>query len=490
MNRLSLYVLVFCILTYCASATPLLVVTPPTNIDILLGSTGIFSLNLTNTGDTNLYNLSFTAIDGFSFPQNIQIPKNDSVIINFTVTGKTTTPTSISTTISFYYNSTTIINPLTSQVTINPSGFSTVNKTIYVGDTIVFNNTGNANHSITKSDLTFESILQPNTTLNLPFTNIGTFGYFDRINTGLSMFVNVLSNAVTTPAHDPILDKTVTFNYNLLYTKANITVSNVIPASFSMDYRAIAEGAIHIVANEKIFHMRLYDDWLRFEENDLDIPANSSRIIKFTLRPDIIKSTNSTNITYNRNIRITSTNTDNVSITLPVFIEYHDFNQISSNGTIVQTNYIIVNWTEAVDSCNADPDQYFCHGFPTIYREVSAQVKFNLSEADFMGFLQKTTDNTNGQLRIENDLNEFYGNTNNKFSDYDNKLADFDEQYKNQTGLIQQLIDRQIAFEQKEQEKDNLFYFITGAICIALFMIGLWYYNSYKDLDKYKARLK
>lgn len=482
MKKLVLFIFLTIISCYCASALPSITISPQHPlVDILQGNTGTFSINITNTGDTDLYNLSFTPITAFNFPQNLFIAKNTSIITNYSVYGQTgiSNPSS---TVSFYYNVITPVTPMTHTITINSAGFSTQNKTIYSGDTISFKNTDTINHTITLTDLSYDKILLPDEDINISFNSVGVKTYYDKV-TSLGMYINIFNNIVSTSAHDSSLDKTMSFTYNLLYNKALLSVESILPTSYSMDYKSTTEGVIQLKVNDTAYHVRLYDEWFNFEEQDFTMQKDTTKIIKYKVTPHIDKYTNQTNMTHTRIIRITSTNADNVNQSVPIFINYYNFDLLSANGTAIYTNYIVVNWTEAVEFCSKNPDQYFCNGFPTITKEVPAQVKFNLSETDFMNYLQSVKDNSDRMQRIENNMIEDNNNQNTRFTNEDNEDAITNGRIDNLSNNVQLLIDRQSKFEQEENEEDSFIYYLFGLLIVTIISLVIGFYTYQKIIN-------
>ncbi len=387
---MKLYLLVLLVFLCMESviAVPNIEISPnPLIARVLQGETSQYTLNITNNGTENVYNITFSNIANVNFPTPIDLQQNESREVVVAVEGisQESLPPS---TVTFYYNRSEVRVPETINAVIYSNGNGFIQGfTVYQGDSISFFNNDTVSVDIATFDLSFRETIAPGSSIPVTFNVLGDNNYMLILpdNTQRGAVIQVLPSATTIFTHDASYDKIFTINYEMLLHKAAITIESITPSNFSMGYQEEEAGAIVFTVNDTLYDAHFSGEWFVFEENDYTVGTGVNKVVPFKVTPDIEIANNATGIIYNKIITISSSNADDFNITVPIYIEPYDFGTITSgNITITTGDIIYINWSDAIPYCTANPDMYFCEEFKSIIIPRYEDVKVNASAGDLL----------------------------------------------------------------------------------------------------------
>lgn len=386
MNKLKILTCMIFILVLISTISAELIITPNTkDINMRFGQTSNFSLSLKNTFTYKITDIDFSNFTGIGTFNKTDLNPNETKVLTFTLNPISAGYKQITSLVTFNYLVELPSGTRTSEVNITENGYSPNYKVIRKGDTIKWSNRDDITHSVTGTY--FDQDIPVNGTFQYTFNSIGEFNYQDLI-----MFyggtIKVINSTEPERVHDPSLDKL--FNLNLDITLDNTTLQvNNNNDNYTIDALGSQQGFLDIknIGNEVAQRIIISDslNWLSYDSNSFDLSKNTNNLVKYTISPMIL-STNETNKTYNIQIKIKGSNTEEYIKNLNIFIPYN--NNFADPNT---AEGFLANYQ---NFCRANPNYLLCNN--TIQQTNSSQIiirdptlNFNMSTRDFLAVTKR-----------------------------------------------------------------------------------------------------
>ena len=301
----------------------------------------------------DIYNITLEDMTGFEFFQIDKLSFNETGYINYTYLTSTPQNEVQTGVLWYYYYTNTTQQPTQHVILINNNRIEQTNITIYKNDSISWTNDGQNNLTLTNLDDLSDSHAIPVLDEYIrTFTEIGNFNYFEETSNNIG-YVNIISNIYETATHTPNYDKNIQFNISTRYRDADFTV-DLLPTSFSMEHNEVKSGLIQITANDTLHNVKLTGDWFGFSDNDFNMDGD--KIFSFNITTDITTS-DQTNRSYQKTIKIETDNAGTVEKNISIFVEYATLDELQEQlgdvvlipmtpeQTFAYCNKPEVNWT-------------------------------------------------------------------------------------------------------------------------------------------------
>lgn len=271
----------------------------------------------------NIYNVT---IEGLPYLELTPIPileLNGSALLNYSVLMTEPISGSFNGNIRYFYYTNTTREPKNYTINVNATGFSPINKTIYVNDSIIWHNIDTSNHTATNFDNPSERVfMEAGDKILQNFDSIRNYQYYDEY-TSIGGYINVLDNSILVYTHTPSLDMPI--EMHMQYSSQEIE-TQIIPDTFKLNYNSQDEGILRLKTNDTLLGVHLSGDWLTFSENNFDL-NKETKILTFTVKPRGITKDEHTDKQYNKFITIAGTNLITTNVEIPIFINMHNFTE-------------------------------------------------------------------------------------------------------------------------------------------------------------------
>ena len=331
------------------------------NVNANVGSNSLVPIQVTNSNNFTIYDFSFENFNFTTFSTisvlepnmtaYVLLKTNPSVAVDKVVNVKST----------FKVLQDIPRDPKTFSVILKDTSYEPSTLDIKEGDSINFTNLGSSVHSIRSvndnwgkyvAEPNFNSKdfdLQPSESRILRFDNIGSFSYSDRI-TSLGGVVNVVNKSSFEKVVVPQIQKQLTINYKS-FNPETIMAYTLYTPSFSIQYNKHDEGIIEVknVGNKSSVNTVLSGQWMSFDVNSFNLEPNENKKIKFTIKPDITRSSD-TGKSYILDLYITTNNAPQLNSSISVVIPKSEI------VDDVNPNDINVQFSRIIEYCNQNPD--------------------------------------------------------------------------------------------------------------------------------------
>lgn len=420
-------------------------------------------INLTNTGDRLMTNISFSNIKNVTF-SNIPVTLAVNQSTTITVSANAVTMNNQSK-VTFYYYSNSTSTPKQHNVSILSFAYAPNIIDIKQGDTIMWKNIDNFTRSVTEVNFSFDYNVASGATQTQQFNAIGTTTYFEK-SAGFSGIVNVNSNVVQNYVHNPSLDKTFNIQITRTLKPANVSL-DLFTTDFSLNYNEAGLGVLRVNNNNsKAYGLRLNSGWAyNFTSNSFDLIPNSYKIVTFYVIPKV-NHTNQTNKTYSIELNLTGTNTAKQTKTMNVFVKYHKFAEnITNTNNITILTVITTSQLEAL--CQQHPE--YCPKKTinqTIYKPMPSRV--NVTSELVENTMNSVTEMQNSQQRIENNNKESITKTESTFATI-KEWFNWNMKFGNQTARDTKEINSKLGFLKSYILTKDILTWIAGLLLIVAF---------------------
>lgn len=381
----NLLVIVFCIIVSSVFIQANIVISPtPANITCRVGVSSSNQIDIFNNYSFAIMDFAFSnlANEGFSF-QNIEIPANSTRTLNLTILSNSSQHKTISSIVSFKYAVEIPEETITHYINITGTGFSPNYLIIRQGDTVIWNNIDDIDHTITWSE---NHDVLVNGTFSYTFNNIETILYQDIEWDEYQFFsgtIDVLNKTTSQKAHNPNYDYAWAINLNSNLNPTTLQV-NLIDNYFEVESNKNTEGMVKVKNNGSeiadVITMSADSPWIHFNTNNFNLATNENKYVPFIISPTIF-STNQTNKTYEISIKAKATNTEEYSNTINIFVPYKYIDMSNPTSPEEFLNSITI-W------CKLNPNNFFCNNSLSGNGNGSVIIQeknygFNMTQTDF-----------------------------------------------------------------------------------------------------------
>jgi len=419
-----------------------------------------------------IYNITLVDIPYLNVTPISSLNVNETGNINYSYQISSPVSGSFNGRIIYNYLTNITKDPVNYTATVNATGFNPVNRTVFVNDSVIWENIDTSNHTITNlNNPSQRYVLTPGDKLVMTFSNTGNFSYYDEY-TSIGGFVYIESNLMEIFTHTPSYDIPITANFQ--YISESIE-ADIVPDSFTMDYNEQDEGVLRLKTNNTVFNIHLSGDWFSFSDNNFDL--DGTKLITFTIKPKDIDETSETGKNYDKTILITGQNLLNKEVTVPIFINFFNFTEDESGPTFI---FETLSAEETIKYCT---DKYgkdkkdwegFCQDL--IQNEsypVYVEQRFypELNESDFKKAVDAPDIIIEATDRLRTDMENQNKDQNDKISSLENKINSFEEKL---TGMEKQLgtvEDYVLNIKQNTSITSIIFWLL---VFIALFIVLIW----------------
>lgn len=430
-----------------------------------LGEVINVTINLTNTHNFTIYNITLLDNPFATFIQADILNPNQSISVPLKINASALTTTTLPLTFKFLFTQTIIEQPKTVNVNILSTSFSPSSLTINMLDIITWANTDNVIHTVTNVDGNNQPNQQiyPNTTFSFTFNEVKTYTLVDN-SIGFSMSVIVQNNTKTIFVNNPQLNKQITLNLNaqLPATQLEIELLNV---NFNMTYNGKKEGILKIknLGSKEAVNVRFSaSKWIAFSKTGFNLNGNDETFTIFTIKP-VILTNGETGITHNITITTECTNCETKQNSIGVFINPANITDVGlGNLTVEQLIQKIRELQEFLALAN-----FILKENQTIY--LQSPIQINLSASDALNLTFRLSRVETKQDEIAERLNPV------SFA--------FAEQVRIMNNTLSRLIGLEIDSQQREIRSRVLW---TFALIIFLLGLVIGGYFLFKGLIKKK----
>ena len=424
-----------------------------------------FEINISNTHPFPIYNISFSPLDGFNFPNNLQLEVNKSLLTNFTVLTSNEFSSQLTSRVKFNFFTQVQTNPGRHNVTINPNSFAPNNIAIEIGDTVIWFNNGTLSHNI-RSQF-FDITLTPNQTYEYTFNSLGTFEIQDvGFNFGMVIAVNPVSNQQLT--NNPNFDINFTININSQLIDTNVNFE-IIDNNLTVAYNSQTEGLLRITntgsKTARNIILKSSSNWISFEENNFSIDSNANNLVVYKAKP-IINTIDETNKTSTISLTIEGINIATQTKIVSIFVPYES-SLIPSN---VSRDDLIKRINELQEILKRFAEQ---NNTIIIYKDPVVPIE-NLTQEPLYKALQEQEEIKNRLLTMEN-LFKLFGDG------LSNNTATIDRYNSNQSVTSFLLKKAQDSFNSLK---------IIGFVIIPLGVLSYLSYNYFSKKTKEEKKKK
>jgi len=426
----------------------------PLDLTCKIGDTCTNQITLSNNYSFAIIDFQFgnLSIRGFSFPQ-ITIPTNSTKTIDFTLTPTESFHGNIQVPVSFKYEVSLPEESRTHYVNITEYNFNPNHLDIRQDDTIIFKNVDIVSHTILSGSL-FNQHLLPNETFSKVFNQVGEINYQD-LNFYFGGTINILNKTTKEKSHNPNYDIIWAINLNAILNPTNLSITNS-KTDYEIQHTKSDVGMITIRNNgtetAELITITSSSSWVSFNKNNINIEAGKEGYVEYTIVP-ILLNTNETDKTYNIDIKIKASNSEEYIKTITVFIPHAEIYYDEEDP-----EYLL---KILEDFCNRNPGNVFCNPPDTtnesiIYKDT--QIPLNLSATEFYEYLRRIQSIDDANSRTTNILNQL--------------IDKYNQFFPIITAQMNQSVEMQQKNEKREKTRSDVTWIISLFVIIAISIIS------------------
>ncbi len=304
-----------------------------------------------------IYNVTFEPVEHFKFGVINNLSLNETKTLDFSVKTNETLEQDYLTRLKFFYLTNETKIPANRTITITGTGFLPIELDAFLNDTLLFYNNDTINHTITDIDNLEEFDVDVNMTHTFLIDELKNYSFVDE-ETLIGFEVEVKDNKYLQPTVNPSYYIPYTFSVESRHLPTNLEI--VLTPPFSpINYNDKSSGVLILRPNETIYNLKMESDsWTTFSENNFDLV--SEKIVVFTVNPQDITRTNQTGMDYEKVIKFTADNLDDMEKTFTIHINSRNFSQPDDDKPQIFVR--LMTPEEQAEYCeDRDWDDPFCH---------------------------------------------------------------------------------------------------------------------------------
>jgi len=412
------------------------------------------TINITNTENKTLYDLSFLDLPNFIFPTVGDISGNTTIQYTFSTKTNSSFVENYVSKLSYLKLENVTSVPKTSNITLQSSGISPNIITINKGDTISWYNAESTALTVTEENTEWSISVPPLGHEEKTFNDIANISYFCGIYGG---DITVKSNLIEDYLHNPDNDKTVNFNLNSTFAPTTTTVE-IFTNSFSIEYDELAEGVGRIknTGSYTALDLSFSMNWTTFQNNTFNLDAGEEKLIYFIIDPIITKSSQ-TNKTYDLKLKLSGTNINTLEKDVSVFIRYKQFEDIteSKTYTIDEVREMLQDMLNSINLTEENTTTIIYRDKPVVYNITQDEVS---TIDDKLTSLEGKTDRTYNSYKSDSDemkdtVDSIKGDSQEMRDDMDNLTSEVSEMMKNSSTELSKIASDVQARKDKEERE-------------------------------------
>jgi len=340
----------------------------PTSLDLnVIGwEQQVITINVTNNHNFDIFNVKFSSVDDFNFPQISEIKVGESKLANIAVLSSTAYTKDINTIVSFEYKVEVTQNVTSQLVVINESGFNPPVVSIKQGGSINWTNEDTISHTVTST--LFDENLAPGSSFSFTFTDPQVLPYTDQINNyqGTVEVQNITEKELV---HSSQYDKPLGIKITSILRETTISGLNF-ENEFTAPNGKVVSGALKLTntGSKTAVNISLDMIFATFNKNNFNIDPGQEEIVVYSIQP-ILDDSNDTNKTYNLTLDVIPLNADPLQFNITLFVPFEDQANITDGLDPDTAAY----FQAKREFCEAFPDSKSCRLDPII-KEIEVPV--------------------------------------------------------------------------------------------------------------------
>lgn len=430
------------------------------------GNFSVFYDYNTTQHNFTIYNITVEGIPYTNFTMIPSLDINKSALIYYNINIEEPYVGDDQGKLIYYYFTNITRQPRNVSIKVNSTGFHPVNTTIYQNDTIIWESVDPVNnHTVTNLDNPEDRILLPPWSRyfqNYPDKSVINF-YDEYTSIGGQLIIK--DNIVEAYTHTPGYDMPITFSFNFLSTDIE---ADVIPDNFTMDRNEEDSGVLRLKSQIKIFNLHLEGDWFTFETNNFDLEG--TELIEFTIDPKNITLTSETNMTYNKEIRITGDNIYSTTITIPIFINFANLTDEEEEDVLMVYRTMTLKqqrqFCEDIDWEDSTCQKYLKNDTYPVY--VERKIRPELNESDFIAFIDAPDDIIESNDRVKSKIEESDSSTSTRLDNIESRMTTYEKSLGILTDNINIVTDYVLNLKKNKIFSSVLFWIIVFILVITL----------------------
>lgn len=430
-------------------------------VDLIINEEKTQELTLTNNYNFTIYNITAVEVDEISFPQIALLEQNTSTKVNITMLSDEIHPRETKELKLFFFYLTEIEeNPTNHYWEITDTEYNPLEKTIEIGDVVIFENNGTVMHTVT-ADGIVDLEIQANSTLNHQFNTAQNFTFHDET-IHFQANINIIPKSNQQLVHNQDYDTAINLHVLSKYRETTLEIT-LLDEDFDIPYNGDSEGSIKLknTGNQTAKNVELSGSWISFNENDFNLEPEEINYVTFTISPDI-SETDDTNKTHIKKINIKGDNFDTIEKELSVYIPYHKFYE----GTQDQD----IDWNDVTSVCEFIPSFPACQEqTPEVIYINNDSVKLrtlNISEEEIKEELLANKQLAEELLRIENQRKQDTSDTKTNLESLETDVSQIAQDFNAEK-------------DRRETATAIIIVVVIGIIVIGLAIAGGFYYVKF-----------
>ena len=470
-----LLLLFFGLLLFSSMVSSQLIIQPQVNnYQVFMGQSKAFSLSLFNNNSFPVYNLSWSAVQGVTFPVVDVLAAGESRSVDVVVYSPNVQSWSGLSIVSFLYDVPLNLTPVNVSLNVSDTGVVPSDLSIFVGDGVFLNNF--FNDSIELRDLGDsgfpEIVLSANSSVFVDYP-LGSFSFYG-YPFGWTGDLVVLPRPEFTRVHSSVFDVPVSFSINSVLVQSSLQV-NVFNNNFSSNPNQSQVGLLEVknLLNVPVVNVSLSspDGWIVFSESRFDVPALGNKIVQFNVTPRLNRTVD-TNRSYVVPFFVRANNVDSFNSSVNLFVFYADLDVLIINGTKYVINRLSV--PETIAFCVESPSDSECLALVdafrtnvTVVQEVPASQV--IDEPTLLTIQSQASMVGDVATRIENSYNinkDFLNSIALRFDEFASQMNQTQHDYN---------VSMSIAARRNKDLASRQSWLIGIFVVLVLFFVGVWF---------------
>jgi hypothetical protein len=452
------------------------------DLEVVQKRTYNFTLDIYHDNATyinkTIYNVTIEGLEYFNFDPIEQLHFNETKQLHYTVRTNLTFNNIYVGKLKFFTLSNHTKEKSNLSIQVRSDGFSEIDITSYLYDTMQIKNTDTVNHTISFLGIQGFHNIGVNETYSYEFTEIKNITVVDE-NTNKGMDIEIKSNLMEIPTRNPNLYQSVTFRLKSIYEGTGLEVIMTAPTK-ELRYNEETTGVLLLRPQLPIYNLNFTsDDWIKFDRNNINITGDN--IVVFTVKPTGINHTDDTGKNYTKTIQLTADNIESQQLSFEIYIKQENLTTIIEGGQIVRYVDRPMTPAETEEYCDQDnrwEELEVCQRYlknQTVEIQVPRVINPDIDEKTLIDFFEKDTREEADTNTIKSTVETFK----NELTDELLNVKSTQENNSNMIGLLAEKVDRLYEIKIAERRGQNtvtfglIILFLIVSSVIGLGVLGI-----------------